>query len=191
MERAFSAYIDSSEHSTIDFNELIQNNILTENPVAACSVAPIIQCPSQSALEDSSSAHKFHLRIFLEVCALVSSTKWQLKTHPLKNILDRLVVYRRDRVDAPELGMAESTEQRLLDAAHLFRHVRPYVPIETSCLLDSLSMIKFLSRRRLFSTLVFGVALEPFLAHCWIQYEGLILNDLIGTTTPYTPIKVI
>ena len=76
----------------------------------------------------------------------------------------------------------------MLKAAETFRRARLYVPIETCCLLDSLSLIDFLSRRRLPARLVFGVTSDPFAAHCWVQAGEWVLNDLVGNVIAHTPI---
>ena len=78
-----------------------------------------------------------------------------------------------------------------MDTAAAFRSARPYVPIDTCCLLDSIAMITFLAKRQLHADLVFGVTADPFSAHCWAQYGTTVLNDALGHALTYTPIRVI
>jgi len=84
-----------------------------------------------------------------------------------------------------------SSELGIIKAAIQFNNARRYVPVETSCLLDSLSLLRFLSRRRLWANIVFGVALNPFSAHCWIQADDVALNETVSDANVYTPIKMV
>jgi hypothetical protein len=65
------------------------------------------------------------------------------------------------------------------------------VPIEPVCLLDSLSLLRFLSRRGLSTNIVFGVTPEPFAAHCWVQAGDMVLNEALFDTHAYTPIRMV
>jgi len=38
---------------------------------------------------------------------------------------------------------------------------------------------------------VFGVKLNPFSAHCWVQAGDIVLNDAIDHVTIHTPILVV
>jgi len=38
---------------------------------------------------------------------------------------------------------------------------------------------------------VFGVMVPPFRAHCWVEIEGTLANDLVVRTAPYTPVFAI
>jgi hypothetical protein len=73
------------------------------------------------------------------------------------------------------------------------RHLkaRQCFPRESACLLDSLALFHVLAKRKLFTSLVFGVIAEPFEAHCWLQFEDVVLNDSFESTAACTPIMVI
>ena len=60
-----------------------------------------------------------------------------------------------------------------------------------NCLTDSLALASFLSRRSVSWQLVFGVKLDPFAAHCWLQDDGAVLNDAADSVSTFTPILVI
>ncbi len=72
-----------------------------------------------------------------------------------------------------------------------FETVRPFAPVEPRCLVDSLALIDFLARRDLYPNLVFGVSLEPFSAHCWLQSGRIVLNDSLDNALGHTPILVL
>lgn len=72
-----------------------------------------------------------------------------------------------------------------------FRAARRLIPVQTNCLLDSLCLSAFLSRRRLRAELVFGVKLDPFAAHCWLQTADAIVNDGSDTVAAFTPVLAV
>lgn len=79
-------------------------------------------------------------------------------------------------------------------ARHLtavFNRLRSLFPANYLCLFDSLALIEFLARYELFPTWVFGVRLEPWAAHCWIQQGQFTFNEAVEEAASYTPIMAI
>lgn len=72
-----------------------------------------------------------------------------------------------------------------------FLAARRIAPTAPNCLLDSLALALFLARRAIASTVVIGVKLDPFAAHCWLQDDAMILNDTSDNASAFTPILVI
>jgi hypothetical protein len=101
------------------------------------------------------------------------------------------VAFRPSKQQPPAPISDRAVEQLLLEASGEFRFARAYTPVETRCLLDSLAMVKFLARRKLHASIVFGVTSDPFSAHCWVQAGDLVLNDTVGHANAHTPIRVI
>jgi hypothetical protein len=60
-----------------------------------------------------------------------------------------------------------------------------------TCLLRSLALHRLLARDGHASTLVFGVKLHPFEAHCWLQRGDAVLNDTIEQVGLFVPIRSI
>lgn len=90
---------------------------------------------------------------------------------------------RENRGSRSSLGDAASVEE----AVRAFQATRALVPIERSCLLDSLALLDWLGDAARHAELVFGVRMDPFGAHCWVQTDRLLLtdaNDTIGTFVP-------
>lgn len=187
LERMFDAHVDGAELPPEDIAYLVERNILTDAPSFASSMRASIPIASRSALELSSTPMPHGIGSVAELFAIVCWTQLQLKTRRLKEILD-------DAIARRPLGSAlegSGAEMRLLNETHVFLKARKFVPIETRCLVDSLSMVTFLAKRHLHANIVFGVTGYPFTAHCWVQAGELILNDAIGNTRAYTPIRVI
>lgn len=59
-----------------------------------------------------------------------------------------------------------------------------------NCLSQSLAFRRACRRLGLDGTLVIGVRLDPFAAHCWFQHEDVVLNDSVERVRHYTPILV-
>lgn len=188
LERVLLAHQHDDPQPGMEVSALVRQNILTPTPAAESTLRGAESVlPSRSAIEHKSAARPHDIRTLLEVFAIVCSTQLQLKTRRLKHNIEALV----DRRQRETAGVPATPESSLLEAAATFRRARLYVPIETCCLLDSLSMLWFLSRRRLSARLVFGVTRDPFAAHCWVQTGDWVLNDTVGNVNAYTPIREI
>ena len=57
-----------------------------------------------------------------------------------------------------------------------FDRVRVWIPHAYVCLFNSLCLVRFMLRRCVRASLVFGVRARPFAAHCWVEASGLILD---------------
>jgi hypothetical protein len=168
--------------------------ILVETPAPPTHATTAnIQRPTCSAIEQPAAVadQRIGRSIIFEVIAIVWSTHHQLKTRALKTILDTASAYRNRKTGAHEDTVPTAPEDRLLQANEQFIRARRYVPIEPVCLLDSLSLLRFLSRRGLSANIVFGVTPAPFAAHCWVQAGDIVLNETLSDATAYTPIRVI
>ncbi|MGN6227487.1 MAG: lasso peptide biosynthesis B2 protein [Dyella sp.] len=172
-------------------NELIERGILTEvaDPVPDPTPASI-QLPARSAIEqDHDACERLSAAAVLEVSAFVWSTRRKLRTRSFKANLDEAIAYRERKTEPSKNEKSLPSEQSLLRAAWQFTQARRYVPIDPICLLDSLSMLRFLSRRALRAHIVFGVTAEPFAAHCWVQAGDIVLNETLSDAIAHTPIR--
>lgn len=74
------------------------------------------------------------------------------------------------------------------DAVARFELMRPWYPRRRVCLFDSLALANFLLAAGLSPRLVMGVRAKPFSAHCWVEEDGVCLNDAAETCRSYTQI---
>jgi hypothetical protein len=58
------------------------------------------------------------------------------------------------------------------------------------CLWDCLLLRRYLEACGLSCELWFGVKVEPFRAHCWLQWGDVAIDDDPGIVGTYTPIMV-
>jgi hypothetical protein len=87
------------------------------------------------------------------------------------------------------VGFSETELPALVTA---FATLRPFFfAAKDACLFDALSLSEFLAGYGLFPNWVFGVQSRPFAAHCWLQLDGVVLNDTIDHVQRYTPIMVV
>ena len=185
MDRALASYLEGDETPDPGMRGLIEGNILVDQPDMATGGLRRIVSATRSAMEVPLSTRKPRPLDVMEVLAIVLRTQAALKLSTLKVVLDRLAQPLQAKPLAAEL------ERRLSDVAAVFRRARLYVPVDMCCLLDSIALATFLRKRQLHAHVVFGVALDPFSAHCWVQAGDLVLNDTVGNVNSHTPIRVV
>ena len=81
--------------------------------------------------------------------------------------------------------------ERARSLVSVFDRLRWFYPRSYLCLFDSLALIHFLARFRVFPDWVFGVIADPFEAHCWVQAGGVVLNDTVERVSRLTPIMYV
>lgn len=86
---------------------------------------------------------------------------------------------------------ATPAEAGLIAQATRFLAARRYLPSKPNCLVDSLALMRFLGPLAAGTTLIFGVKLEPFSAHCWVQLERLLLNDRSDYVERFAPVRTV
>jgi len=187
LQDAFLAYVNAEGGNASCVGALVDRGILV--PGSATDHHPDrIQPVSRSALELDTGSGPVGIVAILRVLAIVWRMRRQLARQRFKVVLDELVLYREM---CQRHGTTPSCEAQTLDAARLFNRCRLYVPVSTSCLLDSLAMTRYLAANGITANIVIGVTRDPFAAHCWVQYGDVVLNDTVGNVTAHTPIRVI
>lgn len=162
---------------------LVLANDVAQPPAPATCVAA-----RASVMEMDDTDIGLKLSEVIEVVALVLSTQRWLRNRRLGELLDDLAGDARRQAFSSFPGR-ESPE--IIRTSRAFLRARLYAPVNTSCLLDTLALCRFLTRRGLPWTMVFGVTRYPFSAHCWAQAGELALNDTVGNVSAHTPIRVV
>jgi hypothetical protein len=75
-------------------------------------------------------------------------------------------------------------------AVALLRVDRLLSPLD-QCLPRSIALARLLGSSNISATLVIGVKLRPFLAHSWVQSDGMLLNERHDFARNFTPILVV
>lgn len=79
----------------------------------------------------------------------------------------------------------------LVERVAAFRKLLPWAPFPGVCLYRSFMLLVFLRRAGFDATWMFGVRTWPFEAHCWLQVEDTVLDDLAERVGSYTPILAV
>ena len=69
-----------------------------------------------------------------------------------------------------------------------FQRASILFPKGDRCLPEALALFSYLGRLRPPAKIVFGVSINPFQAHCWLQEEDLVLGQDIEDVLPFRPI---
>jgi len=84
----------------------------------------------------------------------------------------------------------EAASSRAATLALQFDRLRPLIPKTGRCLPNSLMLLAYLRRHGVSAQVVVGVRTFPFEAHCWVQHNGVVLNDTVEHVCWYVPIAV-
>lgn len=112
---------------------------------------------------------------------------WRAKYWPLKRLLAALANF---SPSANQMPSRPTTMQR--DAiVRAFSTADMVLGSHNRCLVRSLALTACCRKRGLASTLVIGIQPNPFAAHCWVQDEGLVLNDKPDRVQMFAPILTV
>lgn len=116
-------------------------------------------------------------------------TKSLLKFASMERIVGR-VKRRRERFYAN--GGATPDDERLNEIVETYKILKPlFVTVKDQCLYNSLFLIEFLACYRVYPSWYFGVRLNEFYAHCWVQDRNIVFDDSIMNTSANQPIMTI
>lgn len=116
-------------------------------------------------------------------------TKSLLKFASMERIVTR-VKHRKDRYYAK--GRAMPDDERLNELVETYKILKPlFVTVKDQCLFNSLFLIEFLACYRVYPNWYFGVRLNEFYAHCWVQDRNVIYDDFIQNTCQNQPIMAV
>jgi hypothetical protein len=108
-----------------------------------------------------------------------------LKYQSFESVVHRV----SDRNQMPRNQSGEIDLARLSELVSVFATLRPFFfAAKDACLFDALALSEFLAGFRIYPRWVFGVQARPFAAHCWLQHDGIVLNDTVDHVRRYTPI---
>ena len=117
-------------------------------------------------------------------------TKTMLRFASMERTVMR-VKRRRDRHNA-RTGGAEPDPERVNELVEIYKILKPlFVTVKDNCLFNSLFLIEFLASYRIYPSWYFGVRLNEFYAHCWVQQGNVIYDDFIQTTCQNQPIMAV
>lgn len=109
-----------------------------------------------------------------------------VRTRPLADIVKRLESQAR-----PAGPAGRSAEERIGQIISAFAAVSGVLPAENRCLVRALALHSLCCGLGIGPALVFGVRMNPFRAHCWVQLGGKVLVGDFEQARLFTPIAAI
>ena len=169
--------------------QLLAHGMLVTDPRLGKPAVPVaIPRPERTLVEFDFDirprASAAHLWRFARSCL---RAQLALKLSPMQSIVQavrerKARLERAARRPPPDIGAIVTA----------FTRLRPlfYTP-RAACLLDSLTLLHFLSADGIAPQWVFGVKTDPFDAHCWVQQGQVLFNDVPDRVRQYSPILVV
>jgi hypothetical protein len=171
-------------------SQLLEKSILVSPPEDGKHADATVAEPLRGDLtaEAFDDTPRVGLRLFLRFTSAAIRARLLLKNRTFEAVIERARSRarsgRRQSSSVPEAGL-----HRLI---HAFSTLQPFFfTAKDACLFDALSLSEFLAAYGIFPHWVFGVQSRPFAAHCWLQLDGIVLNDTVDHFKRYTPIMIV
>lgn len=172
-------------------NQLLQQGLITSDSNVGHAVERASTAlPSHLLYDrDRDAPASIFLRDVIRIANAYMATRLELKLRPLSKILDEV---KRRKVLAHQKARVNRslTELQRLTSAFLWLRLFLYGPTER-CLLDSLTLLRFLAPSGFFPELVLGAKAIPFGAHAWVQHGDALLNCPVEFAHGYQPILAV
>lgn len=168
--------------------DLLDGGLLTRDRSAGRTVAPTRIAPAGKLLlatETMPTARMSARHVWRFLAASIRADA-ELRWCRLERTITRV-----QRRKARQLSMQHFDLERARDLVAIFGRLRSFFPRNYLCLYDSLALVEFLARHGIFPNWVFGVKLEPWGAHCWVQEAQLLFNEEVEVAAGYTPVMAI
>jgi Transglutaminase-like superfamily len=170
---------------------LLTQGWLLEGDVVGKSATPVsIAAPHVELLDElDGSRPKVDLRAVIAFCAASVRARLLMRVSSLERIVYRVATRKARAVDD---GAHRVDLERARQLMRIFDYLRVFLfSHREECLRDSLAVLEFLAGYGIFPDWVFGVRARPFVAHCWVQHDGIVLNDTAEHAGGYVPIMVV
>lgn len=170
-------------------DELFAANVLTRVPAPSMPRRPLVSTPTELvSLVPYKGMRADSLRALPYFSIACATADYYLRRSTMSRIYAR-VYQRKHRYTRSPRATDQTQVVRL---TLIYQSLRPFYPRDYLCLFDSLSLLELLAHWQLFPDWVFGVKVDPFAAHCWLQYGNVVLSDTVNFSSRwYSPIMVI
>ena len=169
--------------------KMIAQRMLVTDPALGKEAAPIVTDEAKIALVEPQLYERPVATggQFWNLLRAYAVAKWSLKRRPIKEVVEAARLRKKRASTGSTLDIKRV---RALVAAFLY--LRPLLyTAHNACLLDSLTLTRFLALYGVFPDWVFGVKTEPFYAHCWVQQGGYVFNDSPDYVGEFAPLLVL
>jgi hypothetical protein len=168
--------------------ELVDNGLLTTDQSSGKDVATthIDLALEHLSTSDVGAEVRITLRHFWRFTAACTIAAWRLMWQRLEKTIHCVEQRKRTRGSLRAFDV-----ERARELVAVFHALRLLFPVNYLCLYDSLALVEFLASYDVFPTWVFGVKLEPWAAHCWVQEAGITFNEEVEQAATFTAIMAI
>lgn len=168
--------------------ELVEGGLLTKDRNNGRELQTTkVELALQSLLDEEwpvDSRLRFrHVVAFILSCAIAA---YRLRFSRIEAIVTAVA---RRKHESACTSIDDVASTRRLTA--VFMRLRAFFPRNYVCLYDSLALIEFLARYDIHPNWVFGIALEPWAAHCWVQHGQFVFNEGVEEAARFTPVMAI
>lgn len=175
---------DLTDREQTDLRALIDDGPLVEAEGSSRPLPCAAPCPpALSLLDQPSSASR--MRATIEALIAHQAARVRLKLFGLDSVLRQTAARAKATSQTAETDAAARLVAAALARASLI------VSARNQCLSISLAAMAMLHRRGVAATLVLGVKLRPFQAHCWVQTGADLVTDRVDVVRNFTPIRVV
>lgn len=150
------------------------------NRGAGSAIEPVV-APTGLASAVETSGREIRIGV-AEVTRERLGAAWSLRRRGLHATITR---WRTQKAEAGGLGGDDDEAGAI---ARGYAATRMLLPAPRLCVPDSLALLRCLWKRGVGGDLYFGVRLDPFAAHAWVQRSETILSDSLGTVSEYRPV---
>lgn len=171
----------------VTLKALLEAGMVSTSQAGESSVRLSLPCPNEELVTDhlvDARIHPGHMLRFAQSCITISALLYG------RSLQATIEYCSSNRARLTKSSALDVPKARSLVSA--FRALRPlFYTAKDRCLYDSLVLREFLRRYCLAPHVVFGVAIRPFRAHCWVQYEEFVFNNDPEIVREYTPILIV
>lgn len=168
--------------------DLIENDLATKNANQG-KLAELI--PAETELKEmlgyapgeGPKINATHLFNFFKALIIA---KFSRRLLPIGYTVNRI---KRRKQKHYTIGSPNTNYERVNELVEVYKILKPlFVTVRDECLFNSLFLIEFLACYRVYPSWYFGVRLNEFYAHAWVQGDNIIYDDSVDNTCENQPI---
>lgn len=168
---------------------LLKEGLLTTDPSSGKpATLPALHEPTISLWDFPRPWPNFSRRDLWNFFSAWAATTIRLRALPIRCVINRLrnsELHQRRQSASFDINKA-----RLLTTIH-FALQPAFYSAKDACLRNSLTLLEFLASYDVYPTCVFGVKMDPFAAHAWVQQGSVVLTDPVEHVKTFTPIMLV
>lgn len=181
-EAAFKRLADGAILEPWESAMLLDTGVVAPSGHGTLAPCPPAPCPTGS-LCDLSTAQAHGIDV-LHAAMRLFAARVALRTLGLGGSLHQVA---KHKARSPARATRAAVERVATSSLRL----ADWIGSHDQCLPRSIATARHLTSIGAAPTLVIAVKLEPFKAHCWVQWGGLLVNERVEAVQAFTPIRIL